>query len=63
MPERLTKVIETNDDDEDEDDDDEDDDDDDGDDDDDDGNDDDDDVRVSKCILASMCKLSSTDTL
>ena len=56
MPERLTKVIETNDDDEDEDDDDEDD-------DDDDGNDDDDDVRVSKCILASRCKLSSTDTL
>ena len=53
MPERLTKVIETNDDDEDEDDDD----------DDDDGNDDDDDVRVSKCILASMCKLSRTDTL
>ena len=56
MPERLTKVIETNDDDEDEDDDDEDD-------DDDDGNDDDGDVRVSKCILASRCKLSSTDTL
>ena len=48
-------MIETNDDDEDEDDDD----------DDDDGNDDDDDddVRVSKCILASRCKLSSTDTL